>query len=136
MQDHDDKMMYQLRIKRMVDGEHEMYQRTADDQKRLAKWIWSPGNERSPNIEAFIHLIPGYVWGNASSIAYHGTLKDARQRLENLKHYGIHNNADFKKWFLEESDNYEKIRDYVLYVDYLRLMTMEYIRLYLLDDEE
>lgn len=135
MHDYDAKTTYQKRIKEMADRLIEMFHWTDDERRKLAEWVWLSGNEQSPNIEAFIHLVPDYVAGYASTIAYRGIIKDARKALENLNNCGLHNHTDFRIWFVTEGDNYEKIREYVLYVDYLRLMVMDYIRLFLTADE-
>lgn len=103
------------------------YRNTGDNRRKLDDLEIDREYSTSGEIELFIINVMGY----ASQIAAGRELENPEEVAKALTAYQILKTDNLQRWYFETEGEFNVLKDYVVQVDYLRLLTLEYIELYL-----
>jgi hypothetical protein len=120
------EMMKQAII-RLFDQLNLDYQNTREEQKKIAK-SFPPSAEYFTILEE-IELLTVEIRGYASQVKNHGQIKNetaSRQKLGDLRFLDI---PILSHFYFDLSSNYPLLKNYLLQLDYLRLLMLEFINL-------
>ena len=116
------------RITKLADTLISQYKEMKDERAQIHSWEWE--NDFDFTILGLMDLYSSYVGGYASQIATRGTVKKPNEALKLLQEKRFFYQPYFVDWYFSPNNNYIKVQEYVEDVEYLRLLIIQYIKLY------
>ena len=116
------------RITKLADRLISQYKEMKDERAQIHSWEWE--NDFDFSILGLMDLYSSYVGGYASPIATRGTVKKPAEALKLLQEKRFFYQPYFVDWYFSPDNNYIKVQEYVEDVEYLRLLIIQYIKLY------
>lgn len=113
-----------------------VYEQTMKDERRK---LWQIGNESEKEQTVWRELEPltTYIYGYVSQIVIKGyTRQEPDEVISHLHNLSIFNLDCIMKWYPTAAQEYPKIKHYFELLDYVRLLTIDYIQRYLLQEPQ
>ena len=116
------------RITKLADRLISQYQEMKDERAQIHEWEWE--NDFDFTILGLMDLYSSYVGGYASQIATRDMIQKPIEALNLLQEKRFFDQPYFVDWYFAPDNHYVKVQEYVEDVEYLRLLIIQYIKLY------
>ncbi len=110
------------------------YEKSMKDERRK---LWHNENELEDEYVVWdrLEVLSTYIAGYVSQIASQGyTRQEPREVISHLQKLSIFDVECIMKWYPSAEEEYPKIKQYFELLDYIRLLTLEYIERYRLQE--
>lgn len=107
---------------------------TKDERGRL--WESEKGSQEEYQVWDRMEVLSMYIAGYVSQITTRGyTRQEPQEVISHLHRLSIFNVESIMKWYPSTAQKYPKIKQYFELLDYIRLLTLNYIQRYRLQEE-
>ena len=103
------------------------YQNTRQERKEIAVQ-YPPSDEQFSLLEE-LELLTVTIRGYASQIQAQGRIKNESEAIQALQEISIFEFAKIYQFYFNSENQFGQIKYYIRMLDYLRLLTLEYLRL-------
>lgn len=106
------------------------YEKALKDE-RSKLWETEKESEQEYTVWSQLELLSTYIYGYVSQIASYGyTRQEPREAIAHLHQLSIFDIDCIVDWYRNSGDEYPKIKQFFELLDYIRLLTLEYIERY------
>lgn len=102
------------------------YQSTKAERKQMADL--SPGSEEEFTLLEEIELLTVDIRGYASQIQVQGYVNNEQEVIERLENLRIFDISAIAQFYFTTNRDFPQMKAYIRMLDYLRLLTLEYLR--------
>lgn len=106
------------------------YEKAMKDERRKL-WETEKESEQEYTVWSQLELLSTYILGYVSQIITSGcTRQEPRQALDHLHQLSIFDVDCIVSWYRSSGDEYPKIKQFFELLDYIRLLSLEYVERY------
>jgi hypothetical protein len=106
------------------------YEKLMRDERRKL-WEAEKESEQEDTVWNQLELLSTYISGYVSQITDYGyTRQKSHEAIAHLHRLSIFDVDCIMNWYRESGDEYPKIKQFFEHLDYIRLLTLEYIERY------
>jgi len=106
------------------------YEKAMKDERRKL-WETEKNSEQEYTVWSQLELLSTYILGYVSQIITSGyTRQEPHEALDHLHQLSIFDVDCIVSWYRSSEDEYPKIKQFFELLDYMRLLTLEYVERY------